>query len=86
MPYSRVCVIHGARVVLVARVALIASVFDGFVAFGRVVMSIGQVVYDSWGVYGDRASCVGRDACVSHVTVVFPKGESFWGVRSMFVA
>ena len=86
MPYSGVCVIHGARVVLVARVALSACVFGGFVAFGLVAVSIGQVVHDSWGVHGNCASCVERDACVSHVTVAFSKGELVWGVRSVFVA
>jgi len=86
VPYSGVCVIHGARVVLVARVALSACVFGGFVAFGLVAVSIGQVVHDSWGVHGNCASCVEHDTCVSHVTVDFSKGELVWGVRSVFVA
>ena len=60
--------------------------FGGFVAFGLVAVSIRQVVHDSWGVHGNCASYVERDACVSYVTVAFSKGELVWGVRSVFVA
>lgn len=85
MPYSEVCVIHGVRVVLVARVILSACMFGGFVAFGLVVVPIGQVVHDSCGVHGSCASGE-HDTCVSHVTVDFSKGELVWGVQSVFVA
>jgi hypothetical protein len=85
VPYSEVCVIHGVRVVLVARVILSACVFGGFVAFGLVAVPIGQVVHDSCGVHGNCESCE-HDTCVSHLTVDFSKGELVWGVRSVFVA
>ena len=86
MPNGGACPAHGVRGTHVSLVlnacnvcsACVARVARGDgsarIACDLIIVPIGRVVCDAYGVLGKSAACVGRDTCGVHVVIAVSKG------------